>query len=206
MYVSYFSLKLSIVIFFTFEYSVTCSTTFFTLLYEKFRKVLLGSWLRGYSDTLPKRQELPDGAAWDAATLMEMPRPGEDMPYNLEEDHVPFVALSYCWASPGHPDPAGSSPPMFGSRFPPPSPKVDKHTLIELLTRVPISLSISFFKQGMTQHQRFFSQPRPTSWTVARTRRGRGHSGEQAGRIRKATAIMLKVCCDIALFLDWCSL
>lgn len=66
---------------------------------EKKDTVLIkGSWLietRGRK--LPRRQDLPKEAIWDIAELREL----------QEKCEVFFMALSYAWASPEHPDPNG---------------------------------------------------------------------------------------------------
>ena len=69
--------------------------------------LLSGSWLLGHMRPLPKRQELPDGSWWEAAALLGKPRAPPECPVQLNSLDVPFVALSYCWATPGHPDPTG---------------------------------------------------------------------------------------------------
>lgn len=59
-----------------------------------------GTWLRKLSmeaGVLPRRQELPPEAIWDYAELLKL----------VAERKVQLVALSYCWLSPGHPDPHG---------------------------------------------------------------------------------------------------
>ena len=74
--------------------------------------MLKASWLADFatnSDTaLPRRQDLPPAAGWDADELMErMPRTtawkfGDR---GLHKEPVVGVGVSYCWETKVHPDP-----------------------------------------------------------------------------------------------------
>jgi len=60
---------------------------------------LKGRWLIGWAKTgkpLPRRQELPSGAAWDPSDLVTR---------MVARGDVPIVAISYCWKEAWHPDP-----------------------------------------------------------------------------------------------------
>lgn len=61
--------------------------------------ILKGRWLIEWATSgkpLPRRQELPPGAAWDPSDLVTRLATRGD---------VPIVAFSYCWKTASHPDP-----------------------------------------------------------------------------------------------------
>lgn len=70
--------------------------------------LLKGSWLIQLSEDegiIPKRQDLPPGAAWEPEELIGKLAEADHI---QEWEHkVPIVALSYCWVEPSHPDPKG---------------------------------------------------------------------------------------------------
>lgn len=67
---------------------------------------LKGHWLQRYAETLgilPKRQDLSAKAFWSRDELMNNINESGD----LAGEGITVVALSYCWATPAHPDPTG---------------------------------------------------------------------------------------------------
>lgn len=74
--------------------------------------LLRGSWLCAHAldgGTLPRRQDLPEGALWSADDLAAALRRGQRLPRRSSRcARVPIVAVSYCWLARAHPDPHGA--------------------------------------------------------------------------------------------------
>jgi hypothetical protein len=73
-------------------------STIWDALKDEGTVLIRASWLLEWAKTgqpLPKRQCLPDGAIWQSKRLQHL----------VERREVFMMALSYCWATPEHPDP-----------------------------------------------------------------------------------------------------
>mmetsp|Transcript_29837 Transcript_29837/g.70917 ORF Transcript_29837/g.70917 Transcript_29837/m.70917 type:complete len:557 (+) Transcript_29837:194-1864(+) len=73
-------------------------------------RLLKGTWLleqaRG-GKVLPRRQDLPEEAFWQADELIPRLKGGPMGSDNTDGRRVRLLAVSYCWLSPSHPDPDG---------------------------------------------------------------------------------------------------